>query len=279
MTTAFHALTVPIDASATAPHGIDQAMAIAGRLTKLHFCSVVEFGAVSAAGITGAMIDPEPMIRALEADAVRMCDAAVNEAREHGIAADGSVRVGAAASTITAFVHETNSDGILICTHARTGLRRVLSGSVTESVLCSSDVPVIVTHADDDLTADGPITVAVDGSSASDAALATAISLATAGLQALSILHVVESDAAWPEASGILSAAAERARDANLEFELVTLRGAAAKTIVDSARRRGSPMIVLGTHGRTAVARAVLGSVAAAVIETATLPVTVVRRP
>lgn len=276
---AFTALTVPLDASSEAQQGVDHAVTLARGGTTLHFCSVVDASVASYAGAMGAMVDPLPVIETLEENAARVCDEAVKAAARHGVAADGKVLFGTPVPAIRDFALETHSDGILMCTHARTGLARAIAGSITESVLASSDVPVIITHAGDDIHMTGVITVAIDGSRASDAALDTAIAIANTGDRSLSILHVAESEAAWPEAAAMLSDAADRARKANIDFELVTLRGRPADAIIDSARRRDSPMIVMGTRGRSGLKRAVLGSVAAEVVERAKTPVTVVRRP
>jgi nucleotide-binding universal stress UspA family protein len=140
-------------------------------------------------------------------------------------------------------------------------------------------VPLIVVHDDDNPPGNGPITVAIDGSPSADAALETAIALAVAGGRSLALMHVVQSGELWPDAAPILAAAADRVRTTNLDFELVTLRGDAATTIVESAQRRGSPLVVMGTHGRSGMARVALGSVAATVIERARMPVVVVRKP
>lgn len=64
---------------------------------------------------------------------------------------------GLAAPVIGRFASETDSDGILICTRARTGFKRAIRGSVAESVMASSDVPVIVAHAGDEIRAGGPV--------------------------------------------------------------------------------------------------------------------------
>ncbi|HUG21525.1 universal stress protein [Piscinibacter sp.] len=50
-----------------------------------------------------------------------------------------------------------------------------------------------------------------------------------------------------------------------------------AKAIVDAASACGADLIVMGSHGRSGIAKAVLGSVAAKVLVLSTVPVLVVR--
>ena len=59
-------------------------------------------------------------------------------------------------------------------------------------------------------------------------------------------------------------------------IELVHLTGAAARQIVDHARTSGAVYIVIGSHGRSALRDALVGSVASTVIKTAPCPVLVV---
>jgi nucleotide-binding universal stress UspA family protein len=54
--------------------------------------------------------------------------------------------------------------------------------------------------------------------------------------------------------------------------------GTGAKTITDFALSRGIDLIVMGTHGRTGLAHAVMGSVAEKVVRTAPCPVLTIRR-
>jgi universal stress protein A len=55
--------------------------------------------------------------------------------------------------------------------------------------------------------------------------------------------------------------------------------GVIHEQIVRTARRRRAGLIVIGTHGRTGLQRALLGSVAARVIATAPCPVMTVHAP
>ena len=68
------------------------------------------------------------------------------------------------------------------------------------------------------------------------------------------------------------------ARRAGVRVSSRLVEGApVAEQIVRAARALRADLIVLGTHGRTGVARAVLGSVASRVVATASCPVLTVR--
>lgn len=57
-----------------------------------------------------------------------------------------------------------------------------------------------------------------------------------------------------------------------------TVEGRPAESIVETARRCGADLIVMGSHGRTGVARALLGSVAGKVVGLSPIPVMIVKR-
>ena len=59
--------------------------------------------------------------------------------------------------------------------------------------------------------------------------------------------------------------------------DTILASGDAAEAIVDIARRENIDLIIMATHGRTGIARGVLGSVTDAVIRNADVPVLVVR--
>ena len=62
----------------------------------------------------------------------------------HGLLARTAVRVGDAATEIVAGAREYHADLIAMTTHGRTGLGRLLYGSVAEAVLRRADVPVFL---------------------------------------------------------------------------------------------------------------------------------------
>lgn len=138
------------------------------------------------------------------------------------------------------------------------------------------------------------ILVPVDFSQASHLALHCAVDLAKRLDGSIHVLHVVED----PPATGLIAEAyvglATLRQNRRVEARrrmtelLATLHGArfsdevvmgsVARTIADTANDRHADFIVMGTHGRTGLAHALLGSVAEDVIRIAPCPVMTVRQ-
>lgn len=66
--------------------------------------------------------------------------------------------------------------------------------------------------------------------------------------------------------------------DAGLETSTKVLQGDAREMLVDIARAENADLIVLGSHGRTGLAKLVLGSVASHVVAHAGCNVVVVKK-
>ena len=62
---------------------------------------------------------------------------------EDGVDASYVVEFGGAAEKIVEYANENNIDLILMGTHGRTGLKRVIMGSVAEAVVRKADCPVL----------------------------------------------------------------------------------------------------------------------------------------
>ena len=133
----------------------------------------------------------------------------------------------------------------------------------------------------------------VDFSESSRIALAEAARLARGDGASLTVLHVREATGpvlespflpppSWPEESPppeleAWRAEAERLRGATVDS--VLLGPPVASAIAAFARDTGVDLVVIASHGRTGLARIVLGSVAEAVVRTAPCPVLVVKAP
>ena len=78
--------------------------------------------------------------------------------------------------------------------------------------------------------------------------------------------------------AGALESLCARFRAAGVPVSASIELGPIAATILERARAARADLIVVGTHGRTGLRRAVLGSVAERLVRTAPVPVLVVRR-
>jgi nucleotide-binding universal stress UspA family protein len=143
------------------------------------------------------------------------------------------------------------------------------------------------------------ILVATDFSEPSDAALAYGRELARTFGASLTVLHIVDNILtraygtdgvvlADPELQREIETSAQRQVDAVLFDEdrkmlgavgLVITSNSPAAAIVTYARDAAVDLIVMGTHGRGAVAQLLMGSVAERVVRTAPCPVLTVRHP
>ncbi|WP_281195409.1 universal stress protein [Halorubrum sp. F4] len=79
----------------------------------------------------------------VEAGAERRVETVVGELTDAGIDAVGSVIHGEPLAVIENAIEDTGADVVVMPTHTRTGLKRVLLGSVTEKVVRTSSVPVV----------------------------------------------------------------------------------------------------------------------------------------
>ncbi len=148
-----------------------------------------------------------------------------------------------------------------------------------------------------------PIMYATDFSPASLAALPHAITIAKATASELLVLHVLPSPiplvaettyidpvtwdrivaTALADAHRRLDEVVARAREADVRATGFVIEAgmaaSAADEIVAAAKDKDVGVLVLGTHGRTGIAKFFLGSVAARVVATAPCPVLTVRAP
>jgi nucleotide-binding universal stress UspA family protein len=142
------------------------------------------------------------------------------------------------------------------------------------------------------------ILVPTDFSDPSAEALGTAIALAQQSGAVVDLVHVaVEAAFALPppvdvasvpvdmskvleQATQVLAVEEERVRAAGLRCETAMLVGRPDAEIVARANATGAELIVMGTHGRSGLAHALLGSVAERVVQHSPCPILIVpKRP
>ncbi|HWO94468.1 MAG TPA: universal stress protein [Dehalococcoidia bacterium] len=243
---------------------------------------------------------PEHAGRAeVERAAQRQLASAARRLRKAGIAQVDTLTVWDedAADAILQVSDDRNVEMIVSGTHGRSGLNRALVGSVALTLMQHADRPTVFVPPGSPLrdVTIRSIVYPVDGSTLAEQALPIVEPLAKAGVR-VHVVRVVPPSAtlvpfAMPGAQGYipvqvvedLTAAAEvyvsefAKRLGPGRAEPHTLIGTPARAITDFANEHKADLIVMTTHGRGAIGRVVMGSVADQVVRTARMPVLVYR--
>lgn len=143
-------ILVPLDGSALAEEVLPHVEDLARRLpAEVHFVQVVGLttSLLTLEPGAGAMVDPNVVTRQLEeelGEAERYLGALAHEWRNKGLGVNWDVLRGTAAAGITEFAREHNFDLIAMSTHGRSGLGRLVFGSVADQVLREAGSPVLL---------------------------------------------------------------------------------------------------------------------------------------
>lgn len=270
-------------------------------------------GLVRALGGELLLVRAAP-VRASEADGINWgtsayargeaeLEAVAERLRAAGIRVQTHVALGmSAAAAILAAAGEQRADLVVMSTHGRSGLGRVLYGSVADEVLRGSDVPVLLVSAgcEGAWPIDGKLRVLVplDGSDLARRALEPLAVLARTMPLELVLARVVAAPAipvaAFADettytvaytsdpASELAAARGELEDDAAQFAGLLDVadvrveRGRPAAIIAALARDEGAHLIAMSTHGRGGLTRLVMGSVATGTLHHATVPLLLV---
>ena len=135
-------ILVPVDGSDAAADAVDHAAGLAAvHGADLHLVHVVEpQAAVDSAGVD--------LVSVLEESGQEALDAAEASAAEAGVETTTTELLrGQAHREIVDYAEANDVDLIVMGTHGRTGLGRLLLGSVAENVVRLSPVPVLTTRS------------------------------------------------------------------------------------------------------------------------------------
>ena len=195
---------------------------------------------------------------------------------------------------ILTYADENDIDLIVMGTHGRHGVDRILMGSVAEQVVRRAKCAVL-TVRDTEASASntGPIVVPVDFSTFTRGVLSQAIDLAEAYATEIHLVHVIEPitlptvygidpmPAVVPDMEGRATEALTLLKTESIPEAVPAhaevLVGHAAHEIVTYADDVRARMIVIATHGLTGLKRLLMGSVTEHVVREAACPVFTVR--
>lgn len=144
----YKTILVPFDGSPPSLHGLRDAISLAGdQKAHLIVLNVAEdYRLLAADGLDGGLYTEET-IALLKADSQQLVDYAVKLAREEGVDAEGiSIESFSdrSAEVIVKQAALAKADLIVMGTHGRRGLGRVVMGSDAEMVVRTSEVPVLL---------------------------------------------------------------------------------------------------------------------------------------
>lgn len=203
----------------------------------------------------------------------------------------------AVAPAIAYVANERAADLIVVGTHGRRGVRRLMLGSVAEEMVRTANRPVLVVPPEAHLPEAElrRILVPVDFSGFSLSVLPWARTLSETSGAELVLLHVIEGYSlaevygleavlvagAHPSVKALAHEMADRLHrdllaegvDASVHLD----EGYATTAIPQFAHSYGADLLVMASHGRTGFQRFLLGSVTARVLRAAPCPVLVVR--
>jgi nucleotide-binding universal stress UspA family protein len=222
-------------------------------------------------------------------------DRALNElyalAAECRVTANADITVdllaGPVADVLEDYAKRHEVDLIVISTHGRSGISRMSLGSVTDSLIRHTSIPVLVVkpptsylnpRAGDDFKR---VVVPLDGSTLAEQILPRVTQLATLEEAEITLLHILTSqsysengadpDATWwdkksPAQEYLFRIAKKLRRSGALVRTDIVVSENVADAIGEFAARDSADLIAIATHGRGGLARMLRGSVADAVM-------------
>lgn len=297
----------PVDFSEFSRHALAHAVVIArwyeATVTVFHAYAAVPPPVLFSSNLGPVPAEPIPsppaheIREAMLGDLKRFADSASTA----GAQVRFEARPGSAVRAILDEAESLHADFIVLGTHGRGGLDRLVLGSVTEKVLRKASCPVLTVPppvsapAADALVLFKRILCPIDFSDPSMTALSYGVSLAQEADAQLLLLHVIEGmpdsmpwtqpnafiieylHATEKEALARLQAAIPQEASTWCRPEELLATGKPYREILRLARDRDVHLIVMGVHGRNPLDLMVLGSTTNQVVRAATCPVLTLR--
>lgn len=303
-------MLVPLDASELAAASFTYAKEIAARLA-LDVILLHVHGAEERAPASPLEADIKHKAELVKRQSEEVREKIGIKPGGKAIQARGEVAIGSPAEQIIRCAAENNVDLILMATHGRSGVKRLVMGSVADEVLRASNVPVwlvrpgLPTEVVYEQWPGKTILVPLDGSELAETAFPHIEALANqqgTGKVDVILLRICTRPMPPPAADYTYTTLPEeymqvelarrkqvaRKYLAEIEGQLTgkafavrseVLEGRPAEQIVEYANANPYNLIVMSTHGRSGLQRLAHGSVATYVLQKANSPIVIVKTP
>jgi nucleotide-binding universal stress UspA family protein len=273
---AFRTILVPTDFSDTATAALAWAKEIAGKadgtIDVLYADPFLPPPHFTAAQVPNLAQDIERSKILAKKELARY----VSEHLGEGVRSEASVAQGLPVTEIVNRAEAKDVDLIVMGTHGRSGFKRMMLGSVTDSVLRQTDRPVLAVRAEEGVAT--PVSIRkilcpVNFTGIAQRALQEAFALARLAGAQLTVLHVREETDEEGEANEAIDRCLAPIGDTDVQVERVVLEGHADVETVEYARDIGIDLIVLGAQHRRFSDATVLGKTTMHVLRHAHCPV------
>lgn len=299
----YTSIAVPLDGSAFGKRALPAALALARRSdAAVHLVHVHEPVVYSgSASMHETRLDSE-LRREMRTDLGALAE---QLARETSLPVQAEFLDGPVIPTLQRYLAGRSHDLVVMMTHGRGGLSRAWLGSVADGLLRGTPVPLLLVRSGAEWPGDlleplfRRVLIPLDGSAMAEEVLDIVLSLGTPDVTVYTLLTVVvpppllaqsypgsepftlasDVEPRVAEELAYLNRTAEELRESGALVETrVVVHQRPAEGILEYAETQDIDLIALSAHGRGALSRFFLGSVADKVVRGAAVPV-LVRRP
>ena len=284
-------ILVPTDFSDNAQHALDYAIALAkqtsAKIHLLHTPVIPTYLLMDLSYSPG----PEAITRILN-ESQDAIDAQAKRIEEAGVEHFSAIREGTVHEVIRDYAREHDVDLVVVGTHGRSGVSRLMYGSVTERVVKTVHTPIIVVPPGRGKPPDS-IVICYDFSGPAKRAAEVAAAIHGVVKGPLHLVHsYLDVWGEYTDRGAVVGDAAEKRREAlriglndmlmddakelfpadadDTQVHLVT--GDPAESILAVANDVGATLICAGTTGKSGIERLLIGSVARRLLHESKVP-------
>jgi nucleotide-binding universal stress UspA family protein len=195
-----------------------------------------------------------------------------------GVEVHYTVRTGGVPETIDRVVRDVRADLIVMSTHGRTGMERLVARSTSHHLIKLSDRPILAVRPTEEWTSRtsrfSRLLVTLDGSESAESVLPYVRAIARTFDSEIVLVAVPESEAEQIQLEQYLNSVVQALRARGFRVKGIVTGSGAARTILTVSREENVDLIMIATRGRGGLATLKgVGSVTERVVESTHCPV------